>query len=76
MLNLSLMIEQVGIETFFQDRDAPTAGQLFKEAADKGDAFGLNNLGALLLNGAGGLQQDAKMAFQCFQKSADLVNPW
>ena len=29
--------------------------RLFQEAADKGDDWGLNNLGSMLLNGQGGL---------------------
>lgn len=49
---------------------------MFKEAAAKGDVFGLNNLGSMLLNGIGGFEKNYTMAVDCFQRSADLVNPW
>ncbi len=66
----------VGNELFFRERDIDKAGRMFKEAADKGDVFGLNNLGTMLLNGIGGFAQNHTLAVDCFQRSADLVNPW
>ena len=66
----------VGSHEYREERDLHKAARLFQAAADKGDDWGLNNLGSMLLNGLGGLEKDHKLAVQCFNRSALLVNPW
>jgi len=66
----------VGSHVYREERDLHKAARLFQAAADKGDDWGLNNLGSMLLNGLGGLKQDHTLAVQCFNRSAALVNPW
>jgi TPR repeat protein len=66
----------VGSHEYREERDLHKAARLFQAAADQGDDWGLNNLGSMLLNGVGGLEQDHKLAVECFNRSALLVNPW
>ena len=66
----------VGSHEYREERDLYKAARLFQAAADKGDDWGLNNLGSMLLNGLGGMEADHKLAVECFNRSALLVNPW
>lgn len=44
----------------------------YKILAEKGDLRAINCLGRAFLSGRGGSAQDAKQAFECFQKAAEL----
>lgn len=38
------------------------------DSTDKGDDWGLNNLGSMLLNGLGGLEKNHPLAVKCFNR--------